>query len=504
MGILDFFRREPAPAAAPVRRRSYQGAAYNRLLADWITSTNSLDADLRKDLKRLRERSRDLVKNNDYARNAQRVITNNTVGQGITMQAAVKMRRGGRMDDTTNGAIEAAWAKWKRKQICHTGGVLSFIDIERQVMNAMPEAGEIFIRMVKQSFGGSRVPLALEVIEADRLDVDLNEIAKGSGNEIRMGVERDQWGRPVAYHFKRQHPGDMPFGAGAVDNTTVRVPAGDVLHLFKPDRPGQTRGAPWLASAIMRMHHLAGFTEAEVIAARAEACRMGFITSPEGDAMQDGEDAGQAIAQFEPGRIERLEPGESYTEAKPTRPGGQFEPFVRAMLRSMAAGIGVSYASLSRDYSDSNYSSSRLALLDDRDHWRVLQSWLIENLHRPVFEEWLELAVLSGELNLPGYEVNPEPYRAVRWIPRGWSWVDPVKEIAAYKDAVRCGFTTMADVIGQQGGDIEDVMQQRQREKQMADDMDLMFDTDVSSVDKKGAQQAGNQPAASPDDTESP
>jgi lambda family phage portal protein len=250
-------------------------------------------------------------------------------------------------------------------------------------MDAMPGAGEIFIRLVRQPFGGSKVPLALEVIEADRLDVDKNEQAKG-GNEIRMGVERDVWSRPVAYHFKRQHPGDVPFGPGVVDSTTVRIPAADVLHLFKSERPGQTRGVPWLATAIMRMHHLQGFTEAEVIAARAEACRMGFITSPEDDVMQDGEDAGQAVAQFEPGRIERLQPGESYTEAKPTRPGGQFEPFVRAMLRSMAAGMGISYASLSRDYSDTNYSSSRLALLDDRDQWRVLQAWMVENFHRPV------------------------------------------------------------------------------------------------------------------------
>jgi capsid protein len=112
-----------------------------------------------------------------------------------------------------------------------------------------------------------------------------------------------------------------------------------------------------------------------------------------------------------------------------------------------------------------------------------------------------DLAVLSGELQLNGYEANPEAFRAVRWIPRGWQWVDPAKEMAAYKEAVRCGFTTMADVIAQQGGDIEDVMQQRQRELQMADDMGLVFDTDPAAVDNKGAQQT--DPAASSDATQS-
>lgn len=508
MGIRDWFKRTEEPK--PARRRGYQGAMYNRLVADWITASTSMDAEIRKDLKRLRDRSRDLVRNNDYARSAQRAITNNVVGQGVSMQASVKMRRGNRMDDTSNGAIEAAWAKWKRKQYCHTAGILSFHDIERQLIDAMPESGEIFVRKVRQAFGGGRVPLALEIIEADRLDVDKNEIADKTGNEIRMGVERDKWGRPVAYHFKAEHPGDYPFGAGVVANQTVRVLAADVIHLFRQERPGQTRGVPWIASAIMKMHHLQGYTEAEVIAARAEACRMGFITSPEDDAMSDGQENGQDVANFEPGLIHRLLPGETFTDSKPNRPGGQYEPFVRAMLLSLAAGLGVSYATLSRDYSQANYSSGRLSLLDDRDNWRVLQSWLIENFHRPVFEEWLDLAVLSGELQLNGYEANPEPFRAVRWIPRGWQWIDPAKEMAAYKDAVRCGFTTVTDVIAQQGGDIEDVMQTRQRELEMAEGMGLVFDTDPGAVDNKGANQSAqvepSDPSSdddSPDDTES-
>lgn len=496
MGILDFFKRKAPPA--PMRRRGFQGAMYNRLVADWITSSTSMDAEIRKDLKRLRDRSRDLVRNNDYARSAQRAITNNVVGQGVKMQASVKMRRGNRMDDTTNALVEAAWEKWKRKQNCHTAGVLSFSDIERQLMDAMLGDGEIFVRKIRQAFGGGRVPFALEVIEADRLDIDMNKMAK-SGNEIRMGVERDSWGRPVAYHFKSEHPGDYPFGAGAVSNTTIRVPADDVIHLFKQERPGQTRGVPWIASAIMKMHHLQGYTEAEVIAARAEACRMGFITSPEDDVMTDGQQDNVDVANFEPGLIHRLLPGEQFQDSKPNRPGGQYEPFVRAMLHSLAAGLGVSYATLSRDYSQANYSSGRLSLLDDRDNWRVLQSWLVENFHRPVFDEWLDLAVLSGELQLNGYEANPEPFRAVRWIPRGWQWIDPAKEMAAYKDAVRSGFTTLSDVIAQQGGDIEDVMQQRQRELQMAQDMDLVFDTDPGAVDNKGANQADPAAAAAAD-----
>lgn len=497
MGFLDFFRTAPKPS--PRRRRGFDAAAINRYVNDWLTSSTSLDAEIRKGLRKCRERSRDLARNNDHARNAVRVICNNVVGTGIQMQATVKMRRGGKLDKVTNDAIEAAWSKWKRADTCHTAGMLSFSELERALVRAVVVDGEVFVRKVKQPFGAGKIPFALEVIDADRLDTDYNDMR--GGNEIRMGVERDRWGRPVAYHFDAKNPGDTTFPVATIDPKKNRIPASEVVHLFVADAPNQTRGIPWFVSAILRMHHLAGFTEAEVIAARAEACRMGFITSPEDMAGEDDTEAdGTPISSFEPGRIERLLPGESYTEAKPSRPGGTFEPFVKTMLRSMAAGIGITYASLSRDYSEVNYSSGRLELLDERDNWRVLQNWLIDRLHASIFPEWLEGAVLSGELKLTGYETSPAAYEAVRWVPRGWSWVDPQKEITALKDAVRCGFITQADVIAQSGGDFEAVVEGRKYELELADQAGLTFDTDPGAVAKNGSAQPAASAAPDPED----
>jgi lambda family phage portal protein len=162
------------------------------------------------------------------------------------------------------------------------------------------------------------------------------------------------------------------------------------------------------------------------------------------------------------------------------------------MLRGMAAGVGCSYESISRDFSQTNYSSSRLSLLEDRDHWRALQQFLIENLHQPVFEAWLEMAVLGGALNLPFYETDPERYRAIRWMPRGWAWVDPAKEVQAYKDAVRCGFKTLGEVVAEQGGDLEELLMARAAELAMTDDLDLTFDTDPHEVNASGTQQVGD------------
>ena len=488
MGILDVFKRKKPEPKKPVRQ--FQAAQFNRLVNDWMASSASIDSELRGALKTLRNRTRDLCRNNDYAANALRAIQNNVVGQGIRMQSQVMRQRGrgaGQLDEMVNNLIEREWAKWCRKDSCHTGGTLAFADMERLLVSNVAESGDVFVRIVRRAMGtSSKVPLALEVIEADQLDEDYNAVMQ-NGNSVRMGVELNEWMRPVAYWFKRKHPGDYAFGTTTSDRgDRIRVPADEVIHLFRSVRPNQTRGFPWFAAGVMRMHHLAGFEEAEVIKARAQASIMGFIQSPEGDTMVDGTQSGQRVSSFEPGTIETLLPGESFEGFQPNSPGGQYEPFLRAMLRAFAAGVGVSYETLSRDYSQSNYSSSRLALLDDRDQWRVLQSWMIENFHTKVFEVWLDMAWAQGVLDLPNYATMPEVYRNVRWVPRGWSWVDPLKEINAYKEAVRSGFMTLSDVHATTGADFDEVMLQRQRELQLADSLDLVFDTDSGKVAGNG------------------
>ena len=493
--ILGWLQRGADPVPAP-RRRMYEGARVNRLTSDWVTGGTSADAEIKGSLARLRNRSRQLVRDNDYARQTIRAVRNNVIGTGIKMQAQVRMQRGGgRLDQAVNDAIELAWSDWGRKDSCHTAGRLSFPDIERLLVGAMAESGEVFVRMIRQPFGASRVPFALEIIESDLLDDNYTGSSTIEGNEWRMGIELNRWGRPVQYAFLTKHPGDSTFGP----STTARhrlVPAAEVLHLYQQERPGQTRGVPWLASAIQRLHMLAGYEQAEVVRARASSSLMGFITSPEGELLGDEVYDNERVSNFEPGVFKYLAPGESVTVPQLDAPDGQLEPFLRAMLRAMAAGVGCSYETISRDFSQTNYSSSRLSLLEDRENWKALQQYMIENFHRPVFEAWLEMAVLGGALNLPAYETDPDRYRRVRWMPRGWAWVDPAKEVQAYKDAVRCGFKTQADVVAEQGGDLEELLLARKAEVDRAEELDLYFDTNPENE-----HEAMEDPAAEPAET---
>ncbi|MBT9158847.1 MAG: hypothetical protein DDT26_00095 [Dehalococcoidia bacterium] len=447
------------------KKRVYAGARIGRLDADWISSGTSADSEIWSSLARLRNRARQLVRDNDYARSAVRTILLNVIGKGIGLQSKVPRVRGSQLNQTAIKAIEEHWKIWTQAKRCDCSGLLSFTAMQQVVMRAVCVDGEAIVRLVRQPFGDSRIPLGLELIEADQLDEERNG-RHTNGNVIRLGIELDPWRRPVAYWLRTVHPGDNLVREVRRD-TTIRVPAGDILHLYICERPGQTRGVSWFASALQRVRNLGGYEEAELVAARGAASIMGFVQSPDADVLEKLPD-GRSAETLEPGVIKALAPGEIFQGFAPTRPSEGFGPFVTSMLRGLAAGIGTSYEPISRDYSQSNYSSSRLSLLEDREHWKWLQSWLTEAFLQPVFEAWLDMAVLSGVLPFPDYEGGLERYRKCRWQVRGWGWIDPYKEIQGCIAAVEAGLTTLTDEVAKQGGDFEELLKTRSQELEMA------------------------------------
>ncbi len=474
--------------------RAYGGASVDRLTNDWSAMNTSADSEILTSLRILRSRSRQLVRDNEYAKHAVRVITNNVVGNGIGMQAQV-VSAGGKLQTKVNDGIESAWTKWAEKATCHVAGMLSFAEIERYAITQLVTAGEVIFRKIRQPFGGGKIPLSLEVMEADLLLDNWQTARAPNGNAIRMGVEIDEWHRPVAYWFSPKHPGDYQF-TSFEPSRFIRVPAEDIIHLYIIDRWPQTRGEPWFHAALKTLHNVAGYEDAEIVKARASANIVGFIRSPEPLAA-DGTVNGRKVLDTEPGTWQTLLPGEDVAGFAPNTPNPAVDPFLRYMLRKMAVGIGVSYESLSRDYSQSNYSGSRMGLLDDRDLYRMVQGFICRNLRQNIHREFLDAAVLVGAVKLgPDYYSNPEKYQAVRYKPRGWSWIDPAKEVSAFKTAVRCGFMTLGDVIAQTSpdSDFEDTFKRREQELDMADEMGLVFDTNPAQVNEKGQEQAGPVP----------
>lgn len=486
-------------AKAATAKRMYAGAERNRLNSDWSVLNTSADTEIITSLRVLRARSRQLCRDNEYAKAAIREIVNNVIGTGVGMQSQVKTA-GGKLLTSVNDLIEEEFEEYTDKDTIDPAGKLCLADMERLIIASLVENGEVLVRKVRQPFGSGRTPYALELIEADRL-IDQWSVARAeNGNMIRMGVEQDKWGRPVAYWLYPHHPGDYQFSS-FVASALIRVPADEIMHLYIPDRIGQTRGVPWFHATLKRLRDMQGYEEAEIVAARASASIVGIIESEEGlvpdeVGLDDGEHRAPPTLSMEPGTFQQLQPGEKFTGFNPSRPNANMDAFMRFMLRAFCTGVGVSYSGVSGDWTQGTYSSLRISMLKDRDLWRVLQGWFIRNFRKPVHRDWLQASVLAGVLPFSDYYTKPRKYWAVRFKPRGWSWIDPTKEVEAYHKAVRAGFMTVSDVISttSEHADAEDVFNERRAELDMMAERDLVFDTDPAQTDAKGAAQSSEPP----------
>ena len=481
------FFGESVPAsreAPPSSTRMYAAAVPSRFNQGFPSFNTSEDLELTSSLRNLRARSRTLIRDAGYAKSARREVVNNVIGTGVRMQPAVKNSRGG-LNARINENIGDAWSHWMHGDNCHTGGSLHFHDLERMCMGQVFDAGEIFLRIHRKKFGRSRVPLALEIVEPERI-VDgyayPGEVSTKSGG-VRLGIETDMFKRPLAYWIRDLHPGDIRLNLEQSDAVT-RVDAADVIHIYVIDRWPQTRGIPWIHAAAGKIQDVNGYSEAEVIAARIAASYAGAIESPEGpEAFADKSPDNTFQISSEPGVLLKLNQGEKINfGTNAGRPNAQLDPFMRYMLREIAAAVGVSYESLSKDYSAGSYSSMRQSLLSERDCWRVLQQWWIRSFRHRLHREWMNAAVLAGAVEgLDPYQFagDAERYLDVRFRPRGWSWIDPTKEVTAYVQSVKSGFKTLSDVIDEtgSGNDFEDVMKTRQTEIADLDEMNLAFDT---------------------------
>jgi lambda family phage portal protein len=506
--LIGRIKPSAKPSAQPTGERMFAAARVDRLTGGWRAATTSADAESVTSLTVLRNRSRSLIRDNPHAKRARAVVINNVIGQGIGLQVAITNNRG-RLVEEFNEPIEEAWEEWCRAENCHTGGSLHFSDLERLVMGEVFEAGDVFIRIHRNGLGA--VPLSIEVIEAERLAEEW-EAPNYNGNLVRQGIEVDGFGRPVAYWMHQYHTGDPR--RQMVKDKIFRVPAEEIIHLRIIDRWPQVRGVPWMHAAMTRLNQLSEFQEAALIAARIGAEKVMVLEEVEGGGLASsindgGENDGTLTWNSGKGQIDILPGGTKIADWNPAYPDTNFDPFVRSALRDIAAAFGVSYESISRDYSQSNYSSSRLSLIDDRDLWRTMQQWFIRNFRDRLHRIWLESAVLSRAIPavpVASYVGNRSAFEAATWKPRGWSWVDPTKEVNAYKEAVRCGFTTVSNVIAMTGGgqDLEDVLNERARELEMMSESNLQFDTDPAFAPSPGTSPVAQAPLPESQDPQDP
>lgn len=454
----------PAPAPAPVKRaRVYASADVNRLTADWITTILSADQEMRGSMRRLRGAARSLVRDTAHGARFVQLLQENVVGAtGARLQARVGSVRDGKPNRRLNAQLEETWAEWCEPVNCSYDGRLSFVELEALALATVVVDGEALFRIIRGADNPFR--FALQPLDPDLLDHELGmdaPVRLANGHEIRMGIEENAAGRPVAYWIWSAHPSEF------IRREHVRVDAADIIHLYRPLRAGQRRGITAFAPVLLNQKMAAAFTEAAVVAARFGASKMALVhVDPEKSIDAGDPDAvtGNYVDEVSPGGVWRANPGEQVSALDFQYPNMSYGEFMRAILQEIATGLGIAHASLSGDLQGVNYSSIRAGLLVERDTYRRIQRWLIQHFHQRIYREWVRFAPLSGRI--PARESTA--YLNVRWQPRGWDWVDPLKDMQAAKVAVSEGFTTRTAICAAKGEDFEENLERLAEEMEMA------------------------------------
>lgn len=402
--------------------------------------------------------SRQQWSDNDYVRAFIRLIRQNVVGPyGVRMQAKAETARG-KLDDAVNDALEADWLEWGRKGNCDVSGKLSWREIQCLAVETAARDGEFIVRKIYGKDAGPH-GFALQMIDPQRLPVQYNVDRYGrDGGFIRHGIEHNQFGRPVAFHFS-----STDTDAGGYYSISgrgfERIPADEIIHEYITELVGQRRGLPWASSSLFRLRNLNGFEDAAVQNARASASKMGFIKWKEGFGPEADDDAPVQI-EASPASFHELPEGAELAEWSPQFPNNETAVFTKTMLRGVASGSGVPYNELANDLEGVNFSSIRQNTLDAREHYKEIQEWLIEALVAPVRDAHLQFRLLSGAVKVKGKPIPASRLadcRKVAWQPRRWEWIDPRADVDGALNAMRGGLADASDIIRERGRDPDEV-----------------------------------------------
>lgn len=459
------YRQHRKKLTLPKKKREWKAAKTSLLTAGWVKGSNPIDWDLRQQLETLRARSRNEAQNNDHVKHFLRLVRMNVAGpQGVRLQGRVKLRTG-KADERANRAIEQSWKRWGENEPDVTG-MKTWQLIQAEAVETVARDGEALYRKIRgwdNGFG-----FALEELDPALLDVTFNE-DKGN-RQIVLGVEINEWRRPVAYHFLKDRKSVYSGYQREVER--IRIPAEDIYHLFLPEWVLQTRGVPWVATALERLHQVRGYEDAEVVAARVSAAKMGFYQKEASAGPYVGDDEDQnrnPIQEAAPGEFEILPDGYTFEGWDPQHPNSVYGEFVKAMMRGVASGLGVNYNSLANDLEGVNYTSLRHGMLTERDVWMMLQNWFIQRFCRRVYNDWLEEAITRGAISDDGRPIpvrRVDDLRNVYWQPRRWAWVDPLKESKAHETDYKLRKRSITSMIVEEGRDPDEVWEEMAREKE--------------------------------------
>lgn len=352
----------------------------------------------------LTDKSTDLVRRNPYANKAIRAVASRIVGRGFECESLAQ-NPDGTSFDLFRMEAKRIWNQWNHQ--CHYSGKpgqggLTFKEIQHLSITEVAKSGEVLIhyRRIRPT-PELAIPFQIEVIEAQRLADDDYAKDVGEGNKVYRGIEFDSDGKRVAYHIYKNNPHN-PLTMGEME--TSRIPASEILHLFRKENPSQNRGVTWLSPVLDTLHNMGDLIFDELTAAKMGACTIGVITSdkPYGGGMPMAVNAGNEEAtndyhRMYPGQIAKLRPGEKFEGFSPNRPNLDVNAFTVNMLRGVAAGIpGVKASEIHMDFREASFSSEKAAENAAYAEIVALQEWFVNQFLKPIYREVIEAALLAG------------------------------------------------------------------------------------------------------------
>lgn len=427
---------------------SYEGARKGRREKGWVTgSETSANWEISSNRLTLRDRVRDLRRNNPHARKAIAVLVSNRIGTGILAAADGPNKR-------LNARVNDAWERWIER--CDYTGKTDYYGLQALAEAARIESGECFIRFTRvEPESIDDIGLRLQVLEPDHLDTTRYQRGS-SGREIIEGIEYENR-RPVAYWLHPTHPGDIGMAPkGRFES--VRVPASEVIHYYRVERPGQLTGVTEMASVIRRLYDLDGYEDAELMRKKIAACMVGAVTTPSGlpassiAPTEVGSD-GRRTETFAPGMINYLKPGEQMQFHDP-KPSEGYEEFNSVELHAIAAGLNMPYELLTGDLSEVTYTSHRGGLVQFRasvesDQWQLV----IPQISQRVWDRFVT-----------DFTMRPVRIPAAFTPPR-FGLLDPAKEIPAMIESIQGGLQSWTDTIRREGENPDKVLDEIERER---------------------------------------
>lgn len=459
------YRRAAARTALAIQEahlRRYEGASYGRRTKNWHTQSTSANAEIDGSLRKLVDRHRDLVRNNAWAGKAIEVIANNVVGTGIIP------------NPDTNSApqrkrIKDLWWKYAEKKGIDVDGMNDIYGLQNLWIRTVAESGEVLI--VRRRLG-NEFPLRLQTLEGDYLDGSRDTFNyNGTGNYITNGIEYNQNGERVAYYLFPEHPGGNKRGV----LQSKRIPAEEVIHIFKTDRPGQNRGIPWGTRVLLSLRDLDDYEDSELTKQKIASCFAAFIQqTPEGETIPDNK-----LEKVEPGLVQYLAPGETVAFANPPSTSG-YSAYTDAVLHKIAAGYGITFEALTGKLSEVNFSSGRMGWLEFQ---RNLTAWQ-NNLMLPALDKiWQWFMETAGIFGVKAVDAD--------WTMPRREMIQPKEELEAMQAETRNGFVPWQDQVRKFGNDPDDVIAKFVEDQKLFDSNNIKVDCDGRNP-LKGASKDGS------------